>query len=69
MQSQTDRYVFNAFGPMTMTKGENPQRDLTEIIIEIKQFYTGQMAPHPFIASYHMYNGVSTFTIDNGLLH
>ena len=31
------------------SKGANPQRVSTEIIIEIKQFNAGRMASHPFI--------------------
>ena len=49
----------------------NPQRDPTEIIIEIKQFNPGRMASHPFIESYRRYMVFplrDTFTIKNGLL-
>ena len=38
-----------------MIKGANPQRVLTEIIIEIKQLYSGRIASNPFIASNHRY--------------
>ena len=35
-------------------KAKNPLSFATEIIIEIKQFNPGRMAPHPFIASNRM---------------
>ena len=34
-----------------LIKGANPQRVTTEILIEIKQFYSGQIASNPFIES------------------
>ena len=36
-------------------KGANPQRVSTEIIIEIKQLYSGRIASNPFIASNRRY--------------
>ena len=56
---------------LTYLKGANPQRVSTEIIIEIKQLYPGQMALNPFIASnrrYKVFPLRDTFTIENGLL-
>ena len=36
-------------------KAKNPQRDSTEIVIEIKQLYSGQIASNPFITSNRRY--------------
>ena len=52
-------------------KGANPQRVLTEIIIEIKQLYSGRIASNPFIASngrYMLYPLRDDFPIEKELL-
>ena len=54
-----------------MTKGANPQRVSTEIIIKIKQLYSGQIVSHPFIESngrYMVFPLRGDFTIENVLL-
>ena len=63
-----ENLIFDAF---TDAKGANPQRVSTDIIIEIKQLYSGRMASNPFIASNHRYIVFplrDTFTIENVLL-
>ena len=52
-------------------KGANPQRVSTEIIIEMKQLYSGRIASNPFIASYRRYMVFPRrdhFFIENGPL-
>ena len=47
----------------------NPQRVSTEIIIEIKQLYSGRIASNPFIASnsrYMVFPLSNAFLIENG---
>ena len=54
-----------------MLELRHPQRDLTEIIIEIKQIIPGRLASHAFIESnrrYIVYPLNDSFTIENGLL-
>ena len=51
--------------------GANPQRVSTEIIIEIKQLYSGRIASNPFIASnrrYMVYPLRDDFPIETRLL-
>ena len=65
----TLRYYSMSFPPC---KGANPQRVSTEIIIEIKQLYSGRMASNPFIASKRRYmvfplRDLLFFFIENGL--
>ena len=60
----------NLYPILCVCGGGGFQSYATEIIIEIKQFNPGRMAPHPFIASNHRYMVFSlrdTFTIKNGL--
>ena len=57
--------------PIPMTQEANPQRVPTEIIIEMKQLYSGRIASNPFIASnrrYMLFPLRYTFTIENVLL-
>ena len=52
-------------------QGAKPQRVSTEIIIEIKQLYSGQIALNPFIASncrYMVFPLRDHLFIENGLL-
>ena len=52
-------------------EGANPQRVLTEIIIEENQLYSGRIASNPFIASNRRYMVLPLrdhFFIENGLL-
>ena len=52
-------------------KGANPQRVSTEIIIEIKQLYSGRIALNPFTANnrrYMVYPLRDDFPIENGFL-
>ena len=67
--SSSDVSKFNGFMYLHLSKGANPQRVSTEIIIEIKQFNAGRMASHPFIEGIIMMFPLrNTFTIENGLL-
>ena len=53
-----------------LKEGANPQRISTEIIIEIKQLYSGRIASKPFIASnrrYMVFPLRDFFFIENGL--
>ena len=54
-----------------MHHGSNSQRDATEIIINIKQFNSGQIASNSFVARncmYMLYPLSNNFIIKNGLL-
>ena len=58
-------------GLLVQREGANPQRVSTEIVIEIRQLYSGRIASNPFIASYRRYIVFPLrdhFIIENGLI-
>ena len=67
---EANRYRFHTERCNTVEyQGANPQRVSTEIIIEIKQSYPGQMASNPFIESHRMCKVFplgNDFLIENG---
>ena len=63
--------LFSSSGTDGFPKGANPQRVSTEIIIEIKQLYSGRIASNSFIAnnrSYMLFSLGDAFTIENVFL-
>ena len=74
-QGCTDRAIIPFDGAIVShqkesSQGANPQRVSIEIIIEIKQLYSGRMASNPFIPSnrrYMVFPLRDHFFVENGL--